>query len=171
MYPTAQEGVLNYPRSTGQTERRRWHLPRLHSPKASCIAQRERSEGQHLREDKATRRRHCLAFLSSVVCRWVSVWRVAHVGKRKRPEISAVSIGPRRRRGDFELDSIASPLLPLPLFYHSPENMSAVRRGDRRAERSQHSSPYNRPNAQPKKSVRPYVYFLPTLPVVGSYLR
>ena len=32
-------------------------------------------------------------------------------------------------------------------------NMSAVRRGDRRAARNQHSSPYNRPNAQSKKSV------------------
>ncbi|KAH9967197.1 hypothetical protein BC827DRAFT_1172174 [Russula dissimulans] len=32
--------------------------------------------------------------------------------------------------------------------------MSAVRRGDRRAARNQHSSPYSRSNAQPKKSVR-----------------
>jgi hypothetical protein len=40
--------------------------------------------------------------------------------------------------------------------------MSAVRRGDRRAARNQQSSPYSRPNAQPKKSVRPHVYILPT---------
>ncbi len=35
-----------------------------------------------------------------------------------------------------------------------PPKMSAVRRSDRRAARSQLSSPYKRPNAQPKKSVR-----------------
>jgi hypothetical protein len=40
--------------------------------------------------------------------------------------------------------------------------MSAVRRGDRRASRSQQSSPYSRPDAQPKKSVGPHVHILPT---------
>jgi hypothetical protein len=36
--------------------------------------------------------------------------------------------------------------------------MSAVRRGDRRATRDQQSSPYSRPNVQPKKSVGPHVH-------------
>lgn len=69
-------------------------------------------------------------------------------------------------------------LLLLPLYSPSPslfspvsEKMSAVRRGDRRAERDQQSSPYKRPNAQPQKSVRPHAYDLPTLPVVGSHPR
>jgi hypothetical protein len=43
-----------------------------------------------------------------------------------------------------------TPFLPL----GCPEDMSAIRRGDRRAARNQHSSPYNRSDAQPKKSVR-----------------
>ena len=72
--------------------------------------------------------------------------------------------------------SIGSPPPPLilslsPSFLARPENMSAVRRGDRRAERNQQSSPYKRPNAQPQKSVRPHAYGLPTLPVVGSHPR
>jgi hypothetical protein len=49
--------------------------------------------------------------------------------------------------------------------------MSAIRRGDRRAARNQQSSPYTRPNAQPKKSVRPPVYILYTLPTVALHLR
>jgi hypothetical protein len=48
-------------------------------------------------------------------------------------------------------------VLPLPTSLTRPKNMSAVRRGDRRAARNQQSSPYSRPNAQPKKSVGPHV--------------
>jgi hypothetical protein len=110
-------------------------------------------------------------FVASAVCRWFRFREVARTWESIQPGISGVSFGPRRR-GEF----VGSPPPPLvlslsPSFLARSENMSAVRRGDRRAERNQQSSPYNRPNAQPQKSVRPHVYSLPTLPVVGSHPR
>jgi hypothetical protein len=88
---------------------------------------------------------------------------------------SRVSFGPRQawRVCWIQLTSPPPPLILFlsPSLLARSENMSAVRRGDRRAERNQQSSPYKRPNAQSQKSVRPHAYGLPTLPVVGSHPR
>jgi hypothetical protein len=77
---------------------------------------------------------------------------VAHVGKELGRDFPKMSLGPRR--GEFEWASLSLVLVQFSFSLKPPENMSAVRRGDRRAERKEHSSPYGRPNAQSKKSVR-----------------
>lgn len=103
----------------------------------------------------------------SVVSEWFRFTEVAHVGKNSAGSIRGAPLAHASQRGEFELDSIgspSSPYSPSPSFLTRPQNMSAVRRGDRRAARGQHSSPYSRPNAQPKKSVRPHVYCLCSLP-------
>jgi hypothetical protein len=81
-------------------ERQLWHLPKQRSLKVSCIASREKSEGLHLREDKATRR-HGLAFCRPAECR---VGRfglgVARVGTGPGISADELSRGPRQR-GEF----------------------------------------------------------------------
>ena len=78
---------------------------------------------------------------------------VAHVGKKNKAGNF------RKRALAHGVASLNGPL-PLPLLVLSsfspkpPENMRAVRRGDRRAERNQQSLPYRRPNAQSGQSVR-----------------
>ena len=133
------------------------HQPRRRSPMVSCIERRERNEGRHLREDKATRRLcRALCFVGLMAqfalvgcCVGQSECGTHHVGKNKAGSFRTEPWPAAWRVGTSSPPPLSSSLS----LSNIPANMSAVRRGDRRAARNQHSSPYNRPNAQSKKSV------------------
>ena len=79
---------------------------------------------------------------------WEMLWRTWE------STTPGVAEGPNTRgEGQVTLALFASSS-PSSTILRRPAKMSAVRHSDRRAARNQLSSPYKRPNAKPKKSVR-----------------
>lgn len=76
---------------------------------------------------------------------------VAHVGKY----YTGSSRRAQHTRGEGQVTlALFASSSPSSTILRRPAKMSAVRHSDRRAARNQLSSPYKRPNAKPKKSVR-----------------